>query len=237
MKKTAIISLLFILLANLIIPVYASLSIQASIGQNIHVVFDFRDIDSATYSETKHQSLFNVSTIPKTIKEGLEERNLGNGECIYDPTQEIFDDLTRSIHLEFALTGLDIIHVTIDNATRNKIYSVRTDWRKFQVNLTNEYVLDFNEYFGMPLREWEFDNKTTSIRYTYNHTSSIGFDAVCSFILPTSAMNPHIAEDWETIVFELPPSLGESLLNSPFSILVAVLLVNAIAIVYRRIRE
>jgi hypothetical protein len=237
MKESATISLLFVLLASLIIPVYASLSIQASIGQNIHVVFDFRDIDSTTYNETKHQGMFNVSTIPQTIKENLEERDLGNGECIYDPTQEIFDDSTRSIRLEFVLMGLDIIHVTIDNATRNKIYSVRTDWRKFQVNLTDEYVLDFNEYFGIPLREWEFDNKTTSTRYIYNHTSSIGFDPVCHFILPTSAMNPHIAEDWETIVFELPPSLGESLLNSPFSILVAVLLVNAIAVIYRRIRE
>lgn len=237
MKKTATIFLLLAVFVSLVTPVYASMSIQATIGQNIQVVFDFQDIDSTIYNETKHQGMFNVSTVPQTIKEDLEERNLGNAECIYDPTQEIFEDSTRSIRLKFALMGLDIIHVTIDNATRNKIYSVRTDWRKFQVNLTDEYMLDFNEYFGMPLREWEFDNKTTSARYYYNHTSSIEFNPVCYFILPTSAMNPHIAEDWETIIFELPPSLGESLLNSPFSILVAVLLVSAIAVIYRKIRE
>ncbi|UCG45167.1 MAG: hypothetical protein JSV58_07315 [Candidatus Bathyarchaeota archaeon] len=237
MKSPAIVTVLLVLSATLTTPSFASLTLHATIGQNIQVVFDFEDIDSALYNQTKQQDIFGVSTIPETIKADLEERNLENVDCVYDPTQEIFEDSTKSIHIEFALIGLDIIQVVVDNTTRNKVSTIRTDWRRFQVNLTSEYVLDFTEYFGIPLREWEFHNQTSPASFYFNRTDSLEFDAICSFTLPNNAINPRVAEDWDTIIFELPPSLGESLLNSPFSILIAIVLVNVIAVIYRRIRK
>lgn len=237
MRELTATSLLLALLVSLVTPAYASVSIQATIDQNIHVVFDFQNINSTIYNEAIQQQLFNASTIPRAIKENLEQRDLKNAECIYDPTQEIFDDSTRSIRVEFLLVGSDIIRVTISKTIMNKIYNVRTDWRKFHVNLTDNYALDFDEYFGKPIAEWEFENKTTPARYYYNHTSSIEFDPICYFILPSRADNPHIAEDMDTIVFELPLSIGESLLNSPFLILVALIIVNVVAVLYRKIRR
>ena len=236
MRELVATSLLVVLLVTLVTPAYASVTIQATMDQNIHVVFDFQNIDSIIYNETIRQHLFNVSTIPRAIEESLEEKDLKNVECIYDPTQEIFDDSTRSIHVDFLLVGSDIIRITINKTTTNKIYNVRTDWRKFHVNLTDDYALDFNEYFGKPIAEWEFENKTMPARYCYNHTSSIEFDPICYFILPSRAINPHIAEDMDTIVFELPLPLGESLLSSPFLILVALIVVSVVAVLYRKIR-
>lgn len=237
MRELATTSLLVVLLVTLVTPAYASVTIQATMDQNIHVVFDFQNIDSIIYNETIRQHLFDVSTIPRAIEESLEEKDLKNIECIYDPTQEIFDDSTRSIHVEFLLVGSDIISITINKTTTNKIYNVRTDWRKFHVNLTDDYALDFNEYFGKPIAEWEFENKTTPVHYYYNHTSSIEFDPICYFTLPSRAINPHVAEDGDTLIFELPLSLGESLLNSPFLILVALIMVNVVAVLYRKIRR
>lgn len=237
MRELATTSLLVVLLVTLVTPAYASVTIQATMDQNIHVVFDFQNIDSRIYNETIRHHLFDVSTIPRAIEESLEEKDLKNVECIYDPTQEIFDDSTRSIHVEFLLVGSDIISITINKTTTNKIYNVRTDWRKFHVNLTDDYALDFNEYFGKPIAEWEFENKTTPIHYYYNHTSSIKFDPICYFTLPSRAINPHVAEDGDTLIFELPLSLGESLLNSPFLILVALIMVNVVAVLYRKIRR
>ena len=237
MRELATASLLVVLLVTLVTPAYASVAIQATVDQNIHVVFDFQNIDSIIYNETVRQHLFDVSTIPRAIEESLEEKDLKNVECIYDPTQEIFDDSTRSIHVEFLLVGSDIIRITINKTTTNKVYNVRTDWRKFHVNLTDDYALDFNEYFGKPIAEWEFENKTTSVHYYYNHTSSIEFDPIWYFILPSRAISPHVAEDGDTLIFELPLSLGESLLNSPFLILVALIMVNVVAVLYRKIRR
>jgi len=237
MRELATTSLLVVLLIILVTPAYASVTIQATMDQNIHVVFDFQNIDSIIYNETIRQHLFDVSTIPRTIEESLEEKDLKNVECIYDPTQEIFDNSTRSIHVEFLLVGSDVIRITINRTTTNKIYNVRTDWRKFHFNLTDDYALDFDEYFGKPMAEWEFENKTTPVHYYYNHTSSIEFDPICYFTLPSRAINPHVAEEGDTLIFELPLSLGESLLNSPFLILVALIMVNVVAVLYRKIRR
>ena len=237
MRELTATSLLLVLLVNLATPAYASVTIQATIDQNIHVVFDFQNINSTIYNEAIQQQVFNASTIPRAIEKSLEQKDLKNAECIHDPTQEIFDDSTRSIRVEFLLVGSDIIHITINRTTMNKICNVRTDWRKFHVNLTDNYALDFNEYFGRPIAEWKFENKTTPVHYYYNHTSSIEFDPICYFTLPSRTINPHVAEDGDTLIFELPLSNVESLLSSPFLILVALIILNVVAVLYRKIRR
>ena len=237
MRRLTPISLLLVLLASLVTPVYAAVTFQVTTGQNIHIVLNLENINSSIYNEIVQQHLFNVSTIPQAIIQNLEQRDLKDAECVYNPSQKIFNDSARSIHVEFLLIGQDVVRMTINKTTMNKVYSVRTDWRKFQINLTDNYSLDFNDYFGSPLIEWKLENKTMPIHYYYNFTSSIEFDPVCYFMLPSTAINPQVAEDGDTLVFELPLSVGESMFTSPFLILVALIIVNLVAILYQKIRR
>ncbi|UCE29641.1 MAG: hypothetical protein JSV85_02680 [Candidatus Bathyarchaeota archaeon] len=237
MRKPAAISLLLVLLASLVTPVYAAVIIRATIGQNIHIVLSLENLNSSIYNEIVQQHLFNVSTIPQAILQNLEQRGLEDAECVYDPSQNIFNNSAKSIHVELLLIGQDVVHITINKTTMNKIYNVRTNWRKFQVNLTDSYSLDFNDYFGSPLVEWKLEDKTMPIHYYYSFTSSNEFDPACYFILPSTAINPQVAEDGDTLLFELPLSVGESMLSSPLLILVALIIVNLVAIFYRRVRR
>ncbi|MDH5532696.1 MAG: hypothetical protein OEX99_04430, partial [Candidatus Bathyarchaeota archaeon] len=72
MKKLAATYLLLTLLITLVTPVHASVKMQATIDQNIHVVFIFEDINSTIYSEAKQT--FNITTIPKAIIKSLEQQ-------------------------------------------------------------------------------------------------------------------------------------------------------------------
>ena len=242
MKKLALAHLLFfLLLVTLITPAYASVEIQAVIDQNVHVAFDFENINSTLYNKIVQLGVFNVSTIPRTIVKNLEERNL-TVTWGYDPELEIFNDATKSIHVEFYLSGSDIVSLTSNKTTMNRIYNVRTDWRKFHVNLTNEFLLDFTEYFAKPISQsppWQRINYTLNDKvhpaYYHNYTDMISFDPLCYFILPATAINVHAVED--TIIFELPPSFEDSLLNSPFLILGALIVVVIAFSLYRKVRK
>jgi len=242
MKKLALAHLLFFpLLVTLITPVCASVKIQAVIGQDVHVVFDFESINSTLYTEIVQQGVFNVSTIPQTIVKNLEERNLTDVTWGYDPEVEMFNDATKSIHVDFYLYGSDIVSLTSNKTTMNRIYNVRTDWRNFHVNLTNEFSLDFTEYFNEPVDEWQrINNYTLNAKkhpaYYYNFTDSNTFDPLFYFVLPATAINVHAVGD--TIIFELPPSFEDSLLNSPFLILGAIIVLLIIVFsLYRKIRK
>lgn len=240
MKKLPLAHLLFsLLLVTLITPACASVKIQAVIDQNVHVTFDFENINSTLYNEIVQQEVFNVSTIPRTIVKNLEQRNLTDVSWGYDPELEIFNDATKSIHVDFYLSGSDIMSLTSNKTTMNRIYNVRTDWRKFHVNLTDEFLLDFTEYFDKPVDEWQRINYTLKAKthpaYYHNFTDSNTFDPLCYFILPATAINPHAVED--TIIFELPPSFEDSLLNSPFLILGALIVVIIIFSLYRKVRK
>ena len=147
-----------------------------------------------------------------------------------------FNDAEESITVRFHLSGSDIVALTFSGATMRRTYHVRTDWRKFELYITEDFSLNFTEYFGKPLSDWSFENEMNPTYY-YNYTNTASFDPVCYFIIPSEATEVHIAEDMETIVFELPLSLGESLLNSPFLILGAIIVAIIIAFLYRTIRR
>jgi hypothetical protein len=71
--------------------------------------------------------------------------------------------------------------------------------------------------------------------YYYNSTDSTLLDPLCYFILPAEATNIRAVKD--AIMFDLPPSFEDSLLNSPFLILGALIVVNIAFIVYRKVRK
>jgi len=238
MKKLVVVYLLLALLATLILPVRASVTIQASIDQNVHVVFDFINVNSTVYEEIKHGPSLDRSTIPKTIVDNLKKLNLTH-VAYYDPMLT-FNDADKSIHATFYLSGLDILNFTFSKAMMAKVYYVRTDWRKFYLNVTSRFSLNFTKYFDTPLAQWQkinytdFENKTHPAYY-YNYAGPSPFEPRCYFILPTTATNVRAVKD--TIVFEVPPSLEDLLLNSPFWIVGALIVANIALFLYRRVRK
>ena len=238
MKESVLSYLALILLLALITPVCASVEIRATVGEDIHVVFNFGNVTQ--YDEITN--LITEITIPEIILSNLEERNLTSVEYRWEPLD--LNSTEKSIRVAFYLSGSDILSFTFSTGTMRRICHVRTDWRKFELNLTENFSLNFTEYFGKPISmspPWQLINYTDLENRTYpayycNYTSPSSFDPECYFIMPREATEVHV-EDMETIVFELPPSLGESLLNSPFLILGAIIVANIIALLYRTIRK
>ena len=238
MKTFVLSHLAIILLLTLITSVQASVELKATIGQDIHVMFNFQNVTA--YETIKDQ--IDEFTIPDIIRSNLEEQNLTNVEFRWEPVY--FNDAEKSVSVRFYLSGSDILNFTFSTETMRRTYRVRTDWRKFELNLTHDFSLNFKEYFGKPISmspPWQLINYTDLENRTYptyysNYTSPSPYDPECYFILPREATEVHV-EDMETIVFELPPSLGESLLNSPFLILGAIIVANIIAFLYRSIRR
>lgn len=226
--KTLALTYLSIILIMLITPVQASVTIQAEINQNIHVTFNFENLNAKIYNETIQQEIFNISTIPKTI-----EKNLKNVHAHYEPFQNIFDDTERSITVTFYLAGSDIIDITLNKTSMTRIHKVQTEWRKFQVNLTKNFQVDFAEHFGKPIYLWNYSDSEKT--YYHEDARSDSLDLSCKFVLPPTATNIHATID--SIIFETPPLPEDILLNSPFLILGALIIVIMATFLYQRIRK
>jgi len=234
MKKLATTYLLLTLLVTLITPVYASVKMQARINKNIHVVFTFENINFTIYNETKqNEQIFNITTIPKSIVNNLKQQDLNRVKWGYNPEQQIFNDSTNSIRVEFYLAGSDIINFTLSKPTMTRIYHVQTEWRKFHVNLTHNFSLDFAQYFDTSIAQWNYSDSEKT--YSYEPTELDSFDVSCKFVLPPTATNVHAIED--IITFEVPPLLEDLLLNSPFLILGALIIGIIVAFLYQRLRK
>lgn len=233
MKKLATIHLLLVLFVTLIMPVHASVTMEATINQSIHVILNFENVSSSTYNEIKqNKQTFNVTTIPLIILNNLKRQKQTQVRWRY--TQEIdFDDPTNSIHVEFLLAGSDIITFTFNKTTMSRLYEVQTEWRKFNVDLTENFSINFNEYFRTPVANWTYIKSEKA--YYYEYTELDSFTPSCKFILPKTATNIHAEED--TIFFENPPLFEDVLLNSPFLILGALLILIISAFIYRKIRK
>lgn len=142
-KPTLIMALSIILLSMLVVPVHASVSVQANIDGKIYVVYNLENLNSTIYDEVKANQKFNISTIPTTITKNLENQGLQQVKWELGPQTNIFDDATRTISVSFYLGGTDIISYTIDPATVRRTYEVKTGWRNFNLNLTNNFSINF----------------------------------------------------------------------------------------------
>lgn len=229
MKKLIMLCILFILVATPIVLADSSITMETTIGESLHVAFKFADIEPQLYSEIMDQG-FNISIIPNAIEEEFELQNLTNAGAIYDLNQEIFDDTSRSIHMEFLLTGSDIISYTLNETGMTRTFRVRTDWRTFQVSLTQNFSLNFEEYFGAPLTEWQQVNHAA-----FEKSVESPFEMSFRFMLPERAFDVQVEED--TIIFKVPPVFEDNLLNSPFLILGTIIIANIVAVVYRKAKK
>jgi len=222
----------------MMMPVHASVTMKVTMDQNIMVVFDFEDMDPSTYYQVK--PLLNATAIAQAILKNLEEQNLTNTRSEYGAEPERFDDATLSIHVEFYLAGSDIISFGFDRATMNRVYSVRTGWRKFHLNLTDEFSLDFTKLLGEPMSKWQKTNYTDTESkarqaYYYSYADEDSSGVSCYFILPTAATKVRVYGD--TVTFEIPPAPEDALINSPILILSGLLILNIIFAIRRRLME
>jgi len=238
MKKIVCAHLLFLLsIVTFITSVHASVTVQAIIDQDIDVAFNLENINSTIYWTIKNGNLINPSTIPNIILENLEEQNLTHVDVYTQPI--FFNDSESSIYVAFSLTGSDILNFTVNTKSMIKTCHARTDWRKFQVNITNGFSLNFTEYFSEPVERWQRINYTLNAKthpaYYHIFTDSNTIDTACYFILPASGTNVQVTGD--ILTFELPLSFGDFLLNSPFLILGPLIVVIIAFFLYRRVRK
>jgi len=227
MKKLIISYILFILVATPTV-LADSVTVEVSISESLYVTFNYTTNIPELYEEIKTQG-FGASTIPNVIEEKFEQQNLTNARVIYDLNQKVFDNATSSIHVEFLLTGSDIISHTLSATDLTRTFQVRTDWRKIQVSLTQNFSLNFKEYFEAPLTEWQQVNGIAFEKIVENPQMSF------RFILPENAVEVQAEED--TVIFKVPPAFEDRLLNSPFLILGAIIIANIIFAAYRKARK
>lgn len=230
--------LFLLLIVTFTAAVHATVTIRAIVDQDVQVAFNLENINSTIYWTIKNEQLINKSTIPNIIIDNLRQQNLTQLD-VYNQQLDFNDPPTSSIYITFSLTGSDILNFTVNTKSMTKIYHVRTDWRNLQLNLTNEFSLDFAEYFGEPVNAWETIsytlNEETRPTYYYNFTNSGTFDPVCYFVLPAAATDVQAVGD--VIIFEIPLSFGDSLLNSPFLILIVLIVSNMAFFLYRKVKK
>jgi hypothetical protein len=229
MKKTVLVSVfLIVLIVVLVAPVHASVSVESTVGDNIYIIYNFENLDPAIYNEAiANQKLFNSSTIPQIIVKNLKEQNLTH----VNYWQPNLYNATETIRVSFYLNGSDIISFTNNRTTMKKTYQVKTEWRKFQVNLTSSFSIDFAQYFAEPVEKWQL-NQTTY----YYETHGTGFFDVLSFKLTLPATATNIQAKGDTITYEVPLPFWDIFLNSPFLILTLLIIIIIVALIYRRVR-
>jgi hypothetical protein len=211
---------------------------QTIINQDVGVNFNFGNINSTIYWKIRNETLITESTIPNIILRNFEQQKLSVNSYLSEVPLN-FTDSTHSIHVAFYLYGSGILNFTVNPESMIRTYYFRTGWRKFQFNVTNGISLNFGDYFGESVDQWQKINYTLNGKvhpaYYYNFTGQSPFDALCYFVLPADATNVRAAGD--TIIFELPATFEDSLLNSPFLILGALIVVVIAFSLYRKVRK
>lgn len=237
MKRSIITYVLFVLIATPIVLADSSITMEATITESIHVMFSFADIEAQLYSEIKNQG-FNVSTIPKAIEEVFDDQGLTSARVIYDWNQEVFNDDTHSIYVTLLLAGSDIVSYTLNKTDMTRTFHVRADWRRFEINFANN-LFNFTEHLGTPLIEWQqVDYVNTNGKVHKAYEKRIEEDSAemsFRFILPEKAFDIQAEED--SITFKIPPAFEDTILNSPFLILGAIIIANIIFVVYRKAKK
>lgn len=229
MTKILLISLITIVVFSTVVPVHASITTKATVDDNLSIVYDFEDLDQAVYDKVVTE--FSAEIVPQAIKRNLELENRTDVQYSFGSQPLVFDNDTRTIQVSFFLNGSDIISSTTDRTTMKRTYEVRTDWRKFRLNLTSDFSIDFAERLVTPLSEWQ---KTSTTTFYYENKQSGAADIFFYLTLPASASNIQVQGD--TVFYDLSPSLAEQLLNSPFLILGVLAVALVVVLIYRKVR-
>ncbi len=227
MKKSVFAALSVMLVVFLVMPVCAEISVTVRSGDSLSVIYEFKNLDQSVYDQAKTQ--FSADTIPRIIADNMATENRTVQWSVTDGS--FFDDATRTIHNSFTLSGSGVITSSLNKTDLKQSYEVRTDWRKFKVNLTDNFSFDFNQYAATPVAEWQKPNATTF--YLENRATGT-LDLQFYIVLPASASEIQAVSD--TISYKRPGSVVDQFLYSPFPVLVALAVALVIVLLYRRLR-
>jgi len=221
MRKIVLASLIAVLILSAVLPVNASITTKAAVDDSLFITYDFENIDPIIYDQIKANPQFNISTIPQTIIKNLEEKN-----------QKLVKwGANQAVHISFFLSGSDIISFTVNETTLKRTYQVKTEWRKFQIDLTGNFSIDFAQRLAQPVAEWQKKYKTT---FYYENSETGALDVFFNLVLPASAERVQVEGD--TVFYDMPPRFEDQLLNSPFLILGAIAVALVIVLIYRKAR-
>jgi len=237
MRKPILALLFTILILSAVLPVNASIVINSTIDDSLFTTYEFKNLDQTIYEQAFAQ--LNAETIPKAIVDNLKRTGVTQVGYGLPPQPLAFDNTTRTISASFYLSGTDIISYTVNTTTMKRTYQIRTEWRKLQLNLTTDYSIDFTQSLANPVESWQKIN-TTDLQgaihptYYYENKQTDTLDTFFYLVLPASASG--IQVQGNLISYEMPPTLGDQLLNSPFTILAALAVALAIILLFRKIR-
>ena len=92
MKRLVCAHLLSLVLIIMLVPsVCASVTVQATVDQDVAVTFNLENINSTIYWTIKNEQLITESTIPNIILDNLEQQNLTDVDVYTQPA--VFNDL------------------------------------------------------------------------------------------------------------------------------------------------
>lgn len=218
MKKVIIISLLALLILLFIIDaVQADIYIKLRVheGGTADFSVEITNINSSLYEEIIKNKTLNEVTIIKVINVPPEELR--------------FNDTTHSI--KFVCSVSDRVKEEIDKERMIRVIRVETEWRKFELPLTNNTSINFAKLLSPEVSMWD----RTENGYIYRSTSDFG-NVTFEIVGPDSAIDFYVGEDGETVIFELPLSEIDLFINSPYTILLIVVVIIFVAITYRKLR-
>jgi len=218
-------ALFSIVLALMLVPqAYAfSVDIEAEVGQDIDIVIKIEHLDFHNYSLFKVNETKVVSNVKACFEKSFEDQNL-TATVSVKPLE--FDEETFSTTIRARISGSDVVYVSTDPDSLNRTFEVETAWRRFQLNLTDELSINMTERFGYWLQNWNRTGNTISFEAA---------NSTFTFVLPESASNI-VVDRREVIIFRVPPSFQDKLINSPLVALIGVVLIPIAAAVYRRVK-
>lgn len=228
MKKQLVTTLFVVLVAWILMPVSAETRVDIKVDDSLFVTFEFRNLNQTVYDQAQTQ--FGADKIPEIIVGGFEKRNQ-SVRWGPSPIPLDFEGANRTIRNSFFLGGSSVVSFSFSKTEPKRMYEVRTDWRKFKVNLTDSFSVDFAQYTAKPVAEWEKGDATTF--YLENRETS-GQEFFLYLVLPASASSVRAVGD--TVFFDTPLHLEDQLLYSPFPILGALAVALVIILLYRKVR-
>lgn len=227
MNKSAFAGLVVVLAVFLVVPVCAEIFVTVRFDDSLSVIYEFKNLDQPVYDQAKTQ--FSADTIPRIIADNMADENRTVQWSVTDAT--FSDDATRTIRNSFTLSGSGIMSSSLNKTDLKQTYEVRTDWRRFKVNLTDSFSFDFNQYAAAPVAEWQKPNATT---FHLENSATGTLDLQFYIVLPESASEIQVVGN--TILYKMPGSFADQLLYSPFPVLAALAVALVIVLLYRRLR-
>jgi len=229
MNKSVLVAFTVIIVLLHVDPSYSDeVTANVRIDDSLSVTYEFANLSQPVYEQARIE--FTPQRIAEAIVENFEK---GNQTLHWGPSPSPieFDDNTRTVRNSFFLSGSSMVSFTLNKTTLRRIYEVKTDWRKIKVNLTSSYSVDFAQRLSKPVSEWQ---KPTASTFFHESKETGAPDILFYISLPASALA--VQAEGDTIFYEGEPYLEDQLLNSPFLILIALIVAVIIIFVYRKAR-